>query len=185
METMRGFHLIELIIIMSILAVVVMFSIPSYHDWVSQSRLNSDMHGFARLIMTGRDQAVYHNQIVTICPSANGQTCLRQWHQGAMAFVDRNDNQNIDPGENHLGFVETSSPELIVEWRAFRRRSYLQMRPEGFTAFQNGTLVFCPKEGVRKARALILNRMGRIRWSLDSDNDGLHENGSGRPLTCP
>jgi len=58
------------------------------------------------------------------------------------------------------------------------------MSPNGYTRYQNGTFTYCPKEGLKYARAIILNAAGRMRYSKDSDNDGINEGADGKPLRC-
>jgi type IV fimbrial biogenesis protein FimT len=84
-----------------------------------------------------------------------------------------------------LGYLPGLDPGERLIWRSFRRRNFLQFRPEGYTNWQNGSFLYCPSNGdARYGKALIVNIQGRTAPSVDSDGDGVDEQANGDPLTC-
>ena len=103
---------------------------------------------------------------------------------GTVAFVDYNNNKQIDEQDKLLGSIAQLTNR--VTWRSFRNRSYLKFVATGHTDWQNGHFKFCP-EGTQDhalSRQLVLNAAGRLYFSRDEDGDGLHEDVQGNDLTC-
>ena len=131
-----------------------------------------------------RQTAIYRNRTVTLCRSDDGRHCKGQWHQGMLLFVDLNGNRRLDNNEELVHQFAPLREGDQLFWRAFRNRQYLVMSPRGFTAYQNGTFTYCPKEGLNYAKGIILNAAGRIKLTSDSDGDGIDEGANGKPLRC-
>ena len=73
-----------------------------------------------------------------------------------------------------------------VYWRSFRNRSYLSFTSTGLTAWQNGSFRYCPLSGDPSLiREVILNPAGRLRRATDHDGDGVVEDATGAPVSCP
>lgn len=172
----RGFTVLELIITVSIAAVLLGLAVPSFGGmWLDSQRavaVNAFVHG----IFLARSIAVGHGHVVSICRSSDGQTCSNRtdnWQQGWMVFVnhDRDEPPVRDASEPVLAVQAAGSGVSITS----NRTSY-SFRPYRH-AVVNGTLVFCDRRGSAQARAIIINSAGRPRISKrDSDN---------RPLRCP
>lgn len=172
----RGFTLLELVVTVSIAAVLLGLAAPSFGAiWLDSQRsvaVNAFVHG----IYLARSVALNRGHVVSICPSPDGQTCRNQtedWQQGWMVFVnqDRDDPPVRDDNEPVLAVQAPWSNGSITS----NRHSY-SFRPFRH-AIANGTVVFCDRRGSAEARAIIINRAGRPRVAKrDSDN---------RPLRCP
>lgn len=78
----QGFTLIELMVALSISAVLLAIAVPSY----SSSRLNSQLRASSNdligSINLARSEAIKSGAAVTLCASANGETCGGAWNQG-------------------------------------------------------------------------------------------------------
>lgn len=78
----QGFTLIELVIAISIAAILLAVAVPSY----SGARLNSQLRA-ASIDLIGsinlaRSEAIKGGAPVTLCASSNGETCGGAWNQG-------------------------------------------------------------------------------------------------------
>jgi type IV fimbrial biogenesis protein FimT len=173
---LRGFTLLELVITLSIAAVLLGLAVPSFGGmWLDSQRavaVNALVHG----IYLARSVAVGHGHVVSLCRSSDGRTCSNQtddWQRGWIVFVnhDRDEPPVRDESEPVLAVQAPWSNGSITS----NRRSY-SFRPYRH-AIVNGTVVFCDRRGSAQARAIIINAAGRPRVARrDSDN---------RPLRCP
>jgi type IV fimbrial biogenesis protein FimT len=172
----RGFSLFELLITLSVAAILLGLAVPSFKELWLDSQRSVAVNALVRGLHLARSTAVFRNQVVSLCPSADGQTCVSQtddWQRGWIVFVnlDRDDPPVRDENEQLLWVQHAWDAGTITS----NRRSY-SFRPYEHRVV-NGTVVVCDRRGPTHARALIINTAGRPRLATrDSDN---------RPLRCP
>ena len=181
---MIAFSLVELLIALAIIALTLGLIAPEMQTFLTRTKVTSQVNQLVKIIHMARETAIYRNQRVIVCRSENGIECGGDWHEGILLFTDTNGDKQRHTTEEIIHAFPAFRNGDRLYWRAFRNRQYLEMSPRGFTAWQNGTFTYCPTEGLEYARGVILNAAGRIRLSTDSDNDGIHEGSSGRPLRC-
>ena len=180
----QGLSLIEMLTVVGIITLSVAIALPSFKNILTSKEINSEFIQLHRALTIARDQAIRQNQSIIICPSVDQLHCDGQWHDGFISFVDSNRNHDLDSGEQLISAKSSFRAGDVIYWRAFRRRNFLEMSPLGYTAFQNGTFTYCPKEGLAYAKGLILNTQGRLRFTSDEDGDGIDEGADNQPLRC-
>ena len=180
-----GLTLLELLVTLSILALLLSVALPGFSEIVEQKRIDISARQLQQSIELARTAAITKNGLVTLCRSRDGQTCGGRWQEGILIFVDYDGDRRIDDDDLVVRYVEFHEFDGSLTWRAFQNRQYLQITPLGFTNYQNGNFTLCPPNGDRRyARQLIITRTGRVRHAQDSDGDGIREDSRGRPLRC-
>ena len=188
MQLSKGFTLAELIVSLSILAIMLALAVPSFGNIVKSNRAAALVNDLLTDLHIARSEAIKRNQPVTMCKSSDRQTCTGNWGDGWIIFSDMDRNRKIDndQGDRLLAISDAIGNSLNVSWNAFRSDNYVQFSSMGFIHSNNGTFKVCPPDNdVRQARAVIINRVGRARVSSDRDDDGVHEDARRRPLACP
>ncbi|TDJ38625.1 MAG: prepilin-type N-terminal cleavage/methylation domain-containing protein [Gammaproteobacteria bacterium] len=183
-----GFSLTELLVSLAILAGLASLAGPGMVRLVQQERSTAALNQLLGAVHLARSSAITRGAIVTLCPSANGQTCAgrNRWHEGAIVFSDEDRDGRRDPDDALLRALPGFPDSSRVYWRSFRNKSYLQINGRGMTNWQNGHFLYCPANGdPRLARQLILNAQARVRKAPDRDGDGIAEDANGDPLECP
>jgi type IV fimbrial biogenesis protein FimT len=175
MQRSQGLTLIELMITLSIVAILAAIAGPSFKDAQYNAQRTTTVNDFLHGLFLARSEAIKRGQIVTMCKSTDGSTCAgasTSWDDGWMIFVnsDRDDAPERDANEDVL-LVRAAWPNGTI---TSNRQSY------SFRPFQqavvNGTLIFCDPRGSEHARAIIISHTGRPRVAQrDSSN---------RPLRC-
>ncbi|MBI2379557.1 MAG: GspH/FimT family pseudopilin [Gammaproteobacteria bacterium] len=181
----NGFSLIELMIALALMGIALGGGVPAFRGLLERQRGSALLMSLQQDIALARSQAALSQRRVSLCPSADQVHCGSDWNQGRLVFADDNGNGSREDGETILRH-DDAPVGLAMNWRSALRKPYLQFLPSGMTNHVNGSFVLCNEaKDRRSARALIINKMGRARASRDRSGDGIHEDASGRPLTCP
>ncbi len=153
---------------MEALVVAVVAMILAFVAWPSFAALLADhrrvvtVNALVASLQHARHAAVMRNRMVSVCPSATGSRCDRDWRMGWIAFTEPADWQYGD-GIPADAVLHRGDPASGVRVRANRNR--FRFRPHGRST--NGTILVCP------ARAVVVAPTGRVR------------RGDSRPDACP
>jgi type IV fimbrial biogenesis protein FimT len=180
----HGMTLVELLAVLSILAILLGIGVPGMNRLVAGTRANGSMMELHALLGFARQNAVMLRRAVTLCGTSNGSACATVWNgKATLVFLDDNLNRSADGNERILATSELTRSGRI-HWRASGNRSYLRYRPDGGVS-EIGRFVYCPADNdPRQARAVIVAATGRARSASDSNGDGIAEDASGSPLSC-
>lgn len=181
----RGTTLFELLFALSLISLLAAGSLPNIGEAIAQRHGLQALRKMSLAINLSRTAAIRGAVLVTLCRSSDLATCGGSWSDGFIAFTDRNGNRRVDGADEIFHVHRFEGLAGSLSWRAFRNRQYLQITRHGFTRYQNGNFTFCPQsDEMQYARQLIINRTARVRFSTDSDGDGLREDSRGRPIRC-
>ncbi|KUJ79643.1 MULTISPECIES: Tfp pilus assembly protein FimT/FimU [Microbulbifer] len=182
----RGFTLIELMLVITILGVTISLAAPPMSDFLKRYQAEAQRQKLFDLIALSRSKAYGHGQIYTLCGSADRQTCSGTWADGALFFADTDGNGSRTSDEEIERVMEPLPDGASLTWSSFGNKPYLQFRPNGLTPNQSGNFSYCPPDGNEQyGWIIVLNAMGRPYYGRDNDGDGRAENGSGENLNCP
>ncbi len=171
----RGFSLYELLMTMTLVALVLTLGIPSFGSIVANHRLKVEVDALFHAVHLARKGSVVRRRAITICPSYGGNDCepSLDWSMGWMMFVntDRDSPAVRDDDEAILSHHPADQNVRIMSNRkAFTLRS-TELRAT------NGTLVFCDRRGRATPRALVISYTGRPRVT--------RKDRRGKPYRCP
>ena len=101
-QYLRGLTLVELLVTLSIAAVMLAIAAPSFRDFVQRSQLSSEVNGLSLVLMYARSESIKRGHPVTLCktsdPLATPPACdsNASWHSGWLVFVNRNGELDTD-----------------------------------------------------------------------------------------
>jgi type IV fimbrial biogenesis protein FimT len=79
----KGFTLIELMITVTVLAVLVALAVPSFRDATLGTRLSSFANRFVASTYLAKSEAIKRNATLTMCVSTDGTNCVSGgWEKG-------------------------------------------------------------------------------------------------------
>ncbi|HSG61502.1 MAG TPA: GspH/FimT family pseudopilin [Pseudomonadales bacterium] len=179
----QGFTLIEMLITVTILAIILNIGVPSFNNMFKRARSDADTERIAQTIRFARAYAIAQNAEITTCFSDDLYSCDRRAHKAIMVFKDKNLNRKADPGET-VEFANLDDGDAQVLFNMSVGRHYIRHRPNG-TVKEFGHITYCPGHtDVAYATRLIISRMGRARDAKDEDGDGIVNAVDGENVVC-
>lgn len=154
----RGFTLIELMVTISIAAILGALALPSYTSIMTKHRLSNENTNLMLDFVLARGEALTRATRVTVCQSADGTSCTASgWETGRVVFVDRNTAGSIDAGDEILKVSAATASGDIMSAAATTAVSY---NAAGIPS-TNITIITC-KSGYTGAK-LVVYPTGRLR----------------------
>lgn len=92
-KVQAGFSLIELMIAISVLAILISVAVPSLRTAVQNNRISAQANELVTAFHLARSEALKRNQPVVVCASSDGETCQGTWTDGWIVAED-----NAPPG---------------------------------------------------------------------------------------
>ena len=96
---MAGVTLIELLTVITIVAILMTIGVPSYRYVTNSNRASAEVNALLGDMQYARSEAVKEGQWVTVCPSSNQTSCdvnSTTWQSGWIVFSDANGNAQVD-----------------------------------------------------------------------------------------
>lgn len=99
-RSMRGYTLVELMIVVAVMAVLLAIAVPSFRDATLGSKLSSYANNFVSSVNLARGEAIKRNAEIKLCVSTDGTTCASGgWEQGWIVFRDIDDNDTVNTAD--------------------------------------------------------------------------------------
>ncbi len=183
MFNQKGFTLLESMVVVSLIAIVTTIGVPAYFKMVGKYRVNTQMQTLFLSVQTARQDAIFSNSFVSICPGKSG-VCSKNWSDGHLIFRDANRNGMREENEKIVQELQPAQGNAKVSWKAFQNKSTLSFLGSGMTAHQNGSFIICHSDYPEFSRAVIVTKLGRPRYSTDRNGDGIEEDATGKNISC-
>jgi len=176
----RGVTLVEMMITLAIAAILLTLVAPNVQSILTKNKITAEINDVSGLLQFARYTAIDEQTTVVVCPTSDFENCGADWNAPKMVFVDNNANATRDAGEALLLSSQATSATNKMSASANVIRF---LDSGGAQAAVN--IKLCPTTNNAKfARGLYVSLQGRTRISVDSNNDGTHENSSGANLSC-
>jgi type IV fimbrial biogenesis protein FimT len=141
----RGFSLLELIMTMSVAAILLTIAIPSFRYVTNSNRVASEVNGLLGDLQFARAEAIKEGKNITVCPSTDQVTCSKSvdWETGWIVFADSNPPGYAVPAGTTALRIQTkfSSSDTFqatndLIWVIFNRNGYAQGVAAGTTLIE-------------------------------------------------
>ncbi|BCX81034.1 type IV fimbrial biogenesis protein FimT [Methylomarinovum caldicuralii] len=172
-----GFTLIELMVTVAMAAIVLTVGVPGFQALVKNNRLTAAANELVGTLSLARSEAVKRGIRVTVCKSADGESCATSgyWEQGWIVFTDLNsdgafaDNGDSTPcesGEECILRVHGALPDTLTLRTGSNFSNWISYLPSGISrgngGLANGTFRLCHGTDTADARSIAINTTGRV-----------------------
>lgn len=176
----RGFSLVELMVTLSVAAILVTIAVPSFSDFIKNNRLITQTNDFVTALNLARSEAVKRGDRVTVCKSSDQISCSGSgsWDQGWIVFADVNgDGVVTDPATNVLrvhgslsGNVSLNGDASLDDYVSYVSTGATRQIGGGISATQSGVLILCDDRGFTdKAKGIQISSTGRVNSMAATD----------------
>ena len=178
-----GFTLFELLIVLTIIAILLSFATPSFYSFSAKTEAKAVIQTLSGLIRLTRNNAINMQIPSLLCPSKDGLVCDNNWEEGVLIFEDVNNDKQLNNAENVIYFQGTLIDSGSIHWTALH--NYVAFSGEGLNSSSAGSFIYCPEnQDPHFAHALIISFSGKLRRAIDSNNDGIREIGNNKNINC-
>ena len=182
----RGFTLIELMVTLSVVAVLLSAGVPSFSVMIKNNRLVTENYALRTVLGAARSEAQTQRATVIVCRSANALDCSTgDWGAGYMAFVDLDGDDQLDADEQVLQSRVQNTQGIAIRYS--QAGDVLRFNSKGTALGSNGTFTFCDDRGDSEARGIIVSALGALRAAMASEEeDSTHivQDHTGNDVSC-
>jgi type IV fimbrial biogenesis protein FimT len=157
----RAFTLIELLITITVIAVLLFIAIPSWHGIVLKNRSLAEADKIVNALQFAHAEAISSGNVVKFCKSKNFVECCSNdcaWTDGQLVMLS---------GSRHIigTFAALPSGDKLTWQSSFGSNDFIAFSPFGTTTGQQGSFYYCPSGAKEYALAVIVQQTGHIRVS--------------------
>ncbi|MGK0382654.1 MAG: type IV fimbrial biogenesis protein FimT [Flavobacteriales bacterium] len=180
MKQQKGVTLIELMITVSIVAIILAFVSPSIQSILINNKIVAEINETSSLIQYARHHAIDEQAQVVVCPSKDYSACSSDWNDPKIVFIDDDNNAIRGATEDLLVTTGATSGTSLMT----NSTNIIMFAGTGEANLATEILL-CHKDGKAEyARSLSVSLQGRVKMSTDSDRNGVNENAAGTELLC-
>ncbi len=170
MKRHTGFTLIELIVTLSVAAILITLAVPSFRDFLLNNRLTTTANEFTAAANLARSEAIKRGRNATVCVSNNsmdaspGCTGGTDWGVGWLVWVDADGNGALNGDERlRVGHTLTGTGLTFTG-----NVSSFQYDSRGAVA-NTGNIQVCDDRADEDGRQLTITATGRIELERTFD----------------
>jgi type IV fimbrial biogenesis protein FimT len=161
----KGFTILELLIGLSILAITMAISVPSFITLISDNRISGNSNDLVSSLLLAKAESAARAAPVTICKkNVAGTGCLTtgNWQQGWLVFSDVNGDGSLNGGDNVISNHEALDARITFIGTA-GVADFITFRPSGTTSIASTeVMIMCDDRGfAASAKGILITITGR------------------------
>ncbi len=162
--------MLELIITVSIAAILIAVAVPTFTNVIKDNRLTSHLNDFIAAANLARSEAMKSGSRVTLCPKDTAGTgCTTNWENGWIIFKDENANAAVDGTETALRVHEALMGSSMALRGSGDTNKYLSFNSQGLAktsagATLSGEMILCDDRKDAHAKGIAVGGGGTVSY---------------------
>jgi len=167
MKKTNGFTLIELMVTLSIAAILLTIGVPSLNKLISKNKITSQNNILISFLQNARMEAVKQNRTAEVCvddtPSTN--SCDgNDWTTGLKLWIDQNNDNTVDTNEV-IRLYNASPSDITISAAGFTNSNFIKYGATGISE-STGTFDICnSSQSAESGSRITINNTGRVSSS--------------------
>lgn len=165
MKYSQGYTLIELMVTVSIAAILSSMALPSYRDYIQNESLLGGSNQLLGAMRYARSEAVKRKAPVKVCASNGLRQCAgvaESWINGWLVYVDQDNNDVVGQDDRLLKVMRPGNDNFTITPNQLNYESSVTFFPKGQVAI-GARFDFCDERGQAFSRSLSLSMSGRAK----------------------
>ncbi|MDZ7781687.1 MAG: prepilin-type N-terminal cleavage/methylation domain-containing protein [Halioglobus sp.] len=185
-----GFSLIEMLVVVTLIAVLLGIGAPAFVETVRDNRLRTELYALRASTDQCPFRGLSRRMPVFVCECGETTTCSSTgaWTTGYIAYTDVDADTAPDADEifiaRQVDATDDMEPRFATRGTCGKQHPF--QRP-GDSLNNNGTFVLCDERGATEARACDPREFrSRARWpGTPTTEDDIVNDGNDNDVTCP
>lgn len=170
----KGFTLIELMVTLVVAGILLALGVPSYVDWIRDSRMDTATRSLAGALKQARNEAISKQTVITVGSGITGN--LGNWATGFHFYVDDDGaGDAFEADDTLIKNIELSMDNAITVNTNPNNTDYISFTSQGLrNGGGNNTIIIalCDNRGVASGMQIDLSFVGRTSIKNLEDNAG-------------
>ncbi|MBU6955321.1 GspH/FimT family pseudopilin [Hahella sp. HN01] len=150
----KGFTLIELMVVLTILAIALAFGLPSMGYIIDSNRLTSSTNELVGALNFARSEAVKRGRTIRIAASSGGTG----WQGGYRVWIDTDNDGSYDAGEEQLRIFDAFKDETTATGPA----AAISFSGSGFASGATSIKLCSGNKNIATGRKVDVSSAGRV-----------------------
>lgn len=167
----RGFTLVELLVTVSILAILVSLAVPSFSSLIAQWQRDNVTRALATDLQQARSESIKSSRKVVVCPSTNASTSTptcsgaSEWKSGWLVFVDTNADSDFKTSDKDVLLTTGPASAGVSKMESSGSVKALVFLPNGLLGAGKTDITVEPSNTKIKKNKVEINQIGRVTIS--------------------
>ena len=159
----KGFSLIELMIVVSIISALSTFSIYGIKRLYHQRQFDTTIRTLSSSLNFAQSISRASGFITILCPSVDSSRCDPEsnWSNGWITYKDTNANYSLDDDETVINVIKHTEEEIRIRLNAPGTPQKIIFYRNG-RLWPNGRFTVCHNQ-INNALAIVITQSGRVR----------------------
>lgn len=158
-----GFTLVEVLVVLSITAIIVGAATPSFMNIMANNRVTAASNELVIALNLAKSEAIRSGQTTMLCKSPEGNQCdnTAAWNSGLLLFQDSDNNQMVNNGERIIKRIPATEASLKFSHTGSSQNNII-FKANG-RSNSNGHFCFNNSYAEENSRAVVFTQAGKVR----------------------